>query len=229
MLRWRVRCSSPQRRRVRRSRSTRCSSRPPPWRPNRRDREPLRCRVFGAVGPGQRLYQHRSAARVCPLNILRSIGGAGADRLRVLGRWIAAALPIALNASTLRAADLDVELIHNFYPREWTWLALGSVVESVSVDRRFGSRVGAFIAGELVRRGPLGRDCRPSGSTGTRRRSFKLWHSSIPASTICSSGTRYPPIGRGRGPGPYRPVVRSFARYSSFAAAPHPARAPGRH
>ena len=67
---------------------------------------------------------------------------------------IASVLPIALNASTLRAADL--EQIHNFYPREWTGLALSSVVASVSVARQFGSRVGAFIAGDSVRRGPLG-------------------------------------------------------------------------
>ncbi|MFK4483291.1 MupG family TIM beta-alpha barrel fold protein [Curtobacterium sp. AB7] len=75
---------------------------------------------------------------------------------------IAAVLPIALNASTLRAADLapfadlDVELIHNFYPREWTGLALSSVASSVAVARSFGWRVGAFIAGDSVRRGPLG-------------------------------------------------------------------------
>ncbi|WNY34076.1 MupG family TIM beta-alpha barrel fold protein [Curtobacterium flaccumfaciens] len=101
-----------------------------------------------------------------PWEFLRSIGVA---RVRIdFGfsvaeiRSIAAVLPIALNASTLRAADLapfadlDVELIHNFYPREWTGLALSSVVESVSVARRFGWRVGAFIAGDSVRRGPLG-------------------------------------------------------------------------
>ncbi len=75
---------------------------------------------------------------------------------------IAAVLPIALNASTLRSADLapfadlDVELIHNFYPREWTGLALSSVAASVSVAREFGWRVGAFIAGDSVRRRPLG-------------------------------------------------------------------------
>lgn len=75
---------------------------------------------------------------------------------------IAAVLPLALNASTLRAADLapfadfDIELIHNFYPREWTGLALSSVTASVSVARQFGWRVGAFIAGDSVSRGPLG-------------------------------------------------------------------------
>lgn len=77
-------------------------------------------------------------------------------------RSIASVLPIALNASTLRAADLapfsdlDVELIHNFYPREWTGLALSSVAASVAVARSFGWRVGAFIAGDSVRQGPLG-------------------------------------------------------------------------
>lgn len=77
-------------------------------------------------------------------------------------RQIASVLPIALNASTLRAeeltpfADLDVELIHNFYPREWTGLGLSSVAASVSVARQFGWRVGAFIAGDSVRRGPIG-------------------------------------------------------------------------
>jgi len=101
-----------------------------------------------------------------PWDFLRSIGVA---RARIdFGfsvaeiRSIAAVLPIALNASTLRAvdlapfADLDVELIHNFYPREWTGLALASVASSVAVARSFGWRVGAFIAGDSVRRGPLG-------------------------------------------------------------------------
>ncbi|MCJ1715407.1 MupG family TIM beta-alpha barrel fold protein [Curtobacterium sp. VKM Ac-2922] len=101
-----------------------------------------------------------------PWEFLRSIGVA---RVRIdFGfsvaeiRAIAAVLPIALNASTLRApdlaplADLDVELIHNFYPREWTGLALASVASSVSVAQQFGWRVGAFIAGDSVRRGPLG-------------------------------------------------------------------------
>ncbi|MFJ4297619.1 MupG family TIM beta-alpha barrel fold protein [Curtobacterium sp. NPDC089689] len=77
-------------------------------------------------------------------------------------RAIADVLPIALNASTLRAADLepfadlDVELVHNFYPRQWTGLSHSSVVESVDVARRFGWRVGAFVAGDATRRGPLG-------------------------------------------------------------------------
>ncbi|WP_181435607.1 MupG family TIM beta-alpha barrel fold protein [Curtobacterium sp. MCPF17_051] len=92
-------------------------------------------------------------------------GGAGAHRLRPLGPQIlaiAAVLPIALNAITLRAADpapfadLDVELIHNFYPREWTRLALSSVTSSVAVTRQYGRRVGAFIAPDSLRRGPLG-------------------------------------------------------------------------
>jgi len=57
---------------------------------------------------------------------------------------IAAGLPIALDASTLRAADLaqftdlDVELIYNFYPREWIGLALSSVAASVAFTRSFG-------------------------------------------------------------------------------------------
>ncbi|RPE75704.1 hypothetical protein EDF28_3649 [Curtobacterium sp. PhB137] len=101
-----------------------------------------------------------------PWDFLRSIGVAraridfGFSVPEILS--IAAVLPIALNASTLRAADLapfadlDVELIHNFYPREWTGLALSSVAASVSVAREFGWRVGAFIAGDSVRRGPLG-------------------------------------------------------------------------
>lgn len=101
-----------------------------------------------------------------PWEFLRSIGVA---RVRIdFGfsvasiRAIAAVLPIALNASALRAsdlepfADLDVELIHNFYPREWTGLALSSVTSSAAVARSFGWRVGAFIAGDSVRRGPLG-------------------------------------------------------------------------
>lgn len=101
-----------------------------------------------------------------PWDFLRSIGVAraridfGFSVPEILS--IAAVLPIAVNASTLRAADLapfadlDVELIHNFYPREWTGLALSSVASSVAVARQFGWRVGAFIAGESVQRGPLG-------------------------------------------------------------------------
>ncbi|TCU86057.1 hypothetical protein EDF48_103362 [Curtobacterium sp. PhB191] len=101
-----------------------------------------------------------------PWDFLRSIGVArvridfGIPVPEILS--IAAVMPIALNASTLRAADLapfadlDVELIHNFYPREWTGLALPSVASSVAVARSFGWRVGAFIAGDSVRRGPLG-------------------------------------------------------------------------
>jgi hypothetical protein len=101
-----------------------------------------------------------------PWEFLRSIGVArvridfGFSVPEILS--IAAVLPIALNASTLRAADLapfaelDVELIHNFYPREWTGLALASVSSSVGVARQYGWRVGAFIAGDSVRRGPLG-------------------------------------------------------------------------
>jgi len=62
-----------------------------------------------------------------PWEFLRSIGVApvridfGFSESSI--RSIAAVLPIALNSSTLRAADLepiadlDVELIHNFYPR----------------------------------------------------------------------------------------------------------------
>lgn len=101
-----------------------------------------------------------------PWEFLRSIG---VSRVRIDFGFsvaeilsIAAVLPIALNASTLRAADLapfadlGVELIHNFYPREWTGLALSSVTASVSVARQFGWRVGAFIAGDSVSRGPLG-------------------------------------------------------------------------
>ncbi|WP_396290858.1 MupG family TIM beta-alpha barrel fold protein [Curtobacterium sp. KT1] len=116
--------------------------------------------VFADVSP--------STARLLgdsPWELLRSIGVAraridfGFSVPEILS--IAAVLPIALNASTLRAADLapfadlDVELIHNFYPREWTGLALSSVAASVSVARQFGWRVGAFIAGDSVRRGPL--------------------------------------------------------------------------
>ncbi|MBT1623509.1 DUF871 family protein [Curtobacterium flaccumfaciens pv. oortii] len=101
-----------------------------------------------------------------PWEFLRSIGVA---RVRIdFGfsvssiRQIASVLPIALNASTLQAdeltpfADLDVELIHNFYPRQWTGLAMSSVAASVAVARSYGWRVGAFIAGDSVRRGPLG-------------------------------------------------------------------------
>lgn len=100
-----------------------------------------------------------------PREFLRSIGVA---RVRIDFGFsvaeihsIASVLPIALNASTLRAADLepfadlDIEQIHNFHPREWTGLALSSVVASVSVARQFGWRVGPFIAGDSARRGPL--------------------------------------------------------------------------
>jgi hypothetical protein len=69
-----------------------------------------------------------------PWEFLRSIGVARARIDFVFSvpqiLSIATVLSIALNASALRAADLapfaalDVELIHNFYPREWTgWLS----------------------------------------------------------------------------------------------------------
>lgn len=101
-----------------------------------------------------------------PWAFLRSVGVA---RVRIdFGfpnaaiRSIASVLPIALNASTLGHddlepfADLDVELVHNFYPREWTGLALSTVAASAATARSFGWRLGAFIAGDSVRRAPLG-------------------------------------------------------------------------
>lgn len=108
---------------------------------------------------------------------------------------IAAVLPIALNASTLRAEDLapfaalDVELIHNFYPREWTGLALSSVASSVADARQFGCRVGAFIAGDSV--GRSARDCQPSRGTGRWRRYPKRSNSSMQAWTTCTSGIQH--------------------------------------
>jgi hypothetical protein len=59
---------------------------------------------------------------------------------------IASVLSIALNASALGGgdlapfADLDVDLVHNLYPREWTGLALASIASSVAVARSFGWR-----------------------------------------------------------------------------------------
>ena len=83
-----------------------------------------------------------------PWAFLRSIGVA---RVRIdFGfpetaiRSIASVLPIALNASTLGHedlapfADLDVELVHNFYPREWTGLALSSVAGLYTTIARSG-------------------------------------------------------------------------------------------
>ncbi len=135
-----------------------------------------------------------------PWEFLRSIGVA---RVRIdFGfsvaeiRSIASVLPIALNASTLRAADLapfadlDVELIHNFYPREWTGLALASVAASVSVARQFGWRVGAFIAGDSVRRGPLGEGLPTVEEHRNCRHCSRRCRSSTPAWTTCTSGTR---------------------------------------
>ncbi|MCS5510054.1 MupG family TIM beta-alpha barrel fold protein [Curtobacterium flaccumfaciens pv. flaccumfaciens] len=126
----------------------------------------LGCCVRWAVGRRQFLPQHRSVAGIRRESSFRSIG---VSRIRIDSGFsvaeifpIASVLPIALIASTLRAADLapfadlDVELIHNFYPQEWTGLALSSVAASVSVARQFGWRVGAYIAGDPVRQGPLG-------------------------------------------------------------------------
>jgi hypothetical protein len=89
---------------------------------------------------------------------------------------IAAVLPIALNASTLRAtdlvpfADLDVELIHNFYPREWTGLAMTSVVSSVAVARSFGRRMGRSSRATPSDGGRSARGCRPLKDTALCRR-----------------------------------------------------------
>jgi len=145
-------------------------------------------------------------ADVCP-NTARLLGDSPWEFLQSIGlarvridfgfsvaeiHSIAAVLPIALNASTLRAEDLapfaalDVELIHNFYPREWTGLALSSVASSVADARQFGCRVGAFIAGDSV--GRSARDCQPSRGTGRWRRYPKRSNSSMQAWTTCTSG-----------------------------------------
>ncbi|WP_426725269.1 MupG family TIM beta-alpha barrel fold protein [Curtobacterium flaccumfaciens] len=133
-----------------------------------------------------------------PWEFLRSIGVA---RVRIDFGFtvpeilsIAAVLPIALNASTLRAADLapfadlDVELIHNSYPREWTGLALSSVV--VTLPRSSGSGSGRSSLATRSVEVQSATGCRPFSSTGTRRRSFQLWRSSMSAWTTCASGTR---------------------------------------
>ncbi|WFR65846.1 MupG family TIM beta-alpha barrel fold protein [Curtobacterium flaccumfaciens] len=130
------------------------------------DRDRVGRHRFGLGGRCRRLPNTALLLGDSPWEFLRSIGVA---RVRIDFGFsepeissIASVLPIALNASTLRAADLapfadlDVELIHNFYPREWTGLALASVASSVEVARSFGWRVGAFIAGDNVLRGPLG-------------------------------------------------------------------------
>lgn len=126
--------------------------------------------VSGAAPAGLTVVAPRpNTARLIgdsPWEFLRSIG---VSRVRIDFGFsvaeifpIASVLPIAVNTSTLRAADLapfadlDVELIHNFYPQEWTGLALSSVAASVSVARQLDWRVGASIAGDSVRRGPLG-------------------------------------------------------------------------
>lgn len=143
-----------------------------------------------------------------PWEFLRSIGVArvridfGFPVAEILS--IAAVLPIALNASTLRAADLapfadlDVELIHNFYPREWTGLALSSVTASVSVARQFGWRVGAFIAGDSVRRGPLGEGL-PTVEEHRNMPPLFQALSLVDAGVDDTSETRRSPITRGRG------------------------------
>lgn len=74
----------------------------------------------------------------------------------------AAVLPIALNTSTLRAAelapfaDLDVKLIQNFHPGLNRAGAVVIVLVGVGVGRRFRWRVGAFITGYSARRRQLG-------------------------------------------------------------------------
>lgn len=100
-----------------------------------------------------------------PWTLLRDLGvarvriDAGFDVEQM--RAIASVLPLALNASTLRPGEAeafrgtDVELIHNYYPRQWTGLSSSAVAASVSSARSFGWRVGAFIAGDAERRAPL--------------------------------------------------------------------------
>lgn len=127
-----------------------------------------------------------------PWDFLRSIGVAraridfGFSVPEILS--IAAVLPLALNASTLRAADLapfadlDVELIHNFYPREWTGLALSSVSSSVSV--LFGGSHGGSERSSPATScavDSLARGFRTSRGTGPCRRCTMPWRSSMPA------------------------------------------------
>lgn len=161
-----------------------------------------------------------------PWEFLQSIGLA---RVRIdFGFSVAeidsidAVLPIALNANTLRADDLapfaalDVELIHNFYPREWTGLPcpqsrrpLLSLVPSVGASEPSSS---ATQRAE----GRSARACRPSRSTGTCRRCSRRWRSSIATWTTCTSGAQRVRITRGRGSG------RSYARTSLCSMAPPP-------
>lgn len=123
-----------------------------PAGPSRCDRDRVGCCVLRAVGRRRRLPNTARLLGDSPWEFLRSIGLA---RARIVSGFsvpeilsIAAVLPIALKASTLRAAglapftDLDAEQIHNLYPREWTGLALSSMASSVVDARQFGWRGG---------------------------------------------------------------------------------------
>jgi hypothetical protein len=72
---------------------------------------------------------------------------------------IARVLPLARNASTEPPptdGPADVLGVHNFYPRRGTGLALATVRASAEAWHAAGLRLGAFVAGDARRRGPLG-------------------------------------------------------------------------
>lgn len=75
-------------------------------------------------------------------------------------------MPIQLNASTATAADTsallaggavadNIEVLHNFYPRVDTGLPRVAFGTANARFRSLGFRVGAFVAGDGIARGPL--------------------------------------------------------------------------
>lgn len=75
-------------------------------------------------------------------------------------------MPIQLNASTLRSSDIQalqdasadfshIDCLHNFYPRPHTGLSPAYVLQQTRWLQENGLSVGAFIASQSGRRGPL--------------------------------------------------------------------------
>ena len=113
----------------------------------------------GAVGPGALAGLDLADAGVVGL---RLDYGYDVEGMRAVAA--ATGLPIALNASTVSAAQLDalagVEGLvgwHNFYPRPGTGLSADYYVRQSRLFTERGLRLLAFVPGEVTRRAPLHR------------------------------------------------------------------------
>lgn len=147
------------------------------------DRQPALLRELGAAATaaGVRLYADVSPLT---LRRLALAGSDDAEQLAELADWgvagvrfddgfpmatiahVSRRMPVQLNASTVTADDTDllldegaqpanVEVLHNYYPRVDTGLSRRAYGQANLRFRCAGFRVGAFVAGDGILRGPL--------------------------------------------------------------------------